>query len=152
MAISGKPEGLAAKHATRPPPRSNIVRMLEALPPEVRRPSGRGTPKRRRWPHIRAAVLEYEAAAKKNLQVAGLSSSDVDAIIDYICRVANHFKVYYLWRPFLRDPRDDMVLELAASSFTPDRRFPYGEAQRALTVMEIWEYVFLYENNGGVAG
>ncbi len=61
-------------------------------------------------------VLEYEAAAKKSIRAAGLSISDVDAIIDYICLVAEHFKVYYLWRPFLRDPKDDMVLELAVSS------------------------------------
>ncbi len=61
-------------------------------------------------------VLEYEAAAKKELRATGLNSSDIDGIIDYICRVSNHFKVYYLWRPFLRDPKDDMVLELAVSS------------------------------------
>ena len=30
--------------------------------------------------------------------------------------VANRRKVYYLWRPFLKDPKDDMVLELAASA------------------------------------
>ena len=61
-------------------------------------------------------VLEYEAAAKKNGRATGLSSSDVDDVIDYICLVSDHFKVYYLWRPFLRDPNDDMVLELAVSS------------------------------------
>ena len=27
-----------------------------------------------------------------------------------------HYKIYYLWRPFLRDPKDDMVLELAVAS------------------------------------
>ena len=61
-------------------------------------------------------VLEYEAAAKKNAKAAGLVASDVDAVIDYLCRVAEHYKVYYLWRPFLKDPKDDMVLELAVSS------------------------------------
>jgi predicted nucleic acid-binding protein len=33
-----------------------------------------------------------------------------------LCSVANRRKVYYLWRPFLRDPKDDMVLELAVSA------------------------------------
>ena len=61
-------------------------------------------------------VLEYEAALKKQARSIGLTLADVDAIIDYICHVAEHYKVYYLWRPFLRDPRDDMVLELAVSS------------------------------------
>ena len=61
-------------------------------------------------------VLEYEAAAKKHFRATGLSVSDIDAIIDYICRIAKRYKIYYLWRPFLSDPKDDMVLELAVVS------------------------------------
>jgi putative PIN family toxin of toxin-antitoxin system len=60
-------------------------------------------------------VLEYEAATKKQAKTIGLAHSDLDDIIDYICLVAKHFKVYYLWRPILKDPKDDMVLELAVS-------------------------------------
>lgn len=30
--------------------------------------------------------------------------------------VAEHRDIYYLWRPFLRDPMDDMVLEAAVES------------------------------------
>jgi len=29
---------------------------------------------------------------------------------------AQRRKVYYLWRPFLADPKDDMILELAVSA------------------------------------
>jgi putative PIN family toxin of toxin-antitoxin system len=61
-------------------------------------------------------VLEYEAASKKQTKATGIAVADVDAIIDYLCLVGEHYKVYYLWRPFLRDPKDDMVLELAVSS------------------------------------
>jgi putative PIN family toxin of toxin-antitoxin system len=61
-------------------------------------------------------VLEYESAAKKHSRASGLSVSDIDAIIDYICSIAKHYKIYYLWRPFLSDPKDDMVLELAVVS------------------------------------
>ena len=61
-------------------------------------------------------VLEYEAAAKRQLKSIGLTATAVGDVIDYICRVAEHHKVYYLWRPLLRDPKDDMVLELAVSS------------------------------------
>jgi putative PIN family toxin of toxin-antitoxin system len=61
-------------------------------------------------------VLEYEAVAKRLVRPGGLTASDIDAIIDYVCSVASHHKIYYLWRPFLRDPSDDMVLELAVSS------------------------------------
>jgi predicted nucleic acid-binding protein len=61
-------------------------------------------------------VLEYEAAAKKQSRATGLTSADIDAIVDYICLVAQKHKVYYLWRPLLKDPKDDMVLELAVAS------------------------------------
>lgn len=61
-------------------------------------------------------VLEYEAAAKRHSRATGLTSANVDAIIDYICSVVEKYKVYYLWRPLLKDPKDDMVLELAVAS------------------------------------
>jgi putative PIN family toxin of toxin-antitoxin system len=61
-------------------------------------------------------VLEYEATIKKEARAIGLSLADLDAVIDYICHISEHYKVYYLWRPFLRDSKDDMVLELAVSS------------------------------------
>jgi putative PIN family toxin of toxin-antitoxin system len=61
-------------------------------------------------------VLEYEAVAKRHTRATGLSTTDVDTFIDYICSIAKHHKIYYLWRPFLRDPKDDMVLELAVGS------------------------------------
>jgi putative PIN family toxin of toxin-antitoxin system len=60
-------------------------------------------------------ILEYEAATKKQAKTLGLTHSDIDNILDYICLVAEHRKVYYLWRPTLKDPNDDMVLELAVS-------------------------------------
>ena len=38
------------------------------------------------------------------------------AYIDYLCASAVRQKIYFLWRPFLKDPKDDMVLELAVAS------------------------------------
>lgn len=42
-----------------------------------------------------------------------MPDADVDAIVDYLCRVGDRQAIYYLWRPFLRDPGDEMVLEVA---------------------------------------
>lgn len=61
-------------------------------------------------------VLEYEGTAKKISRSIKLSHQDIDDIIDYLCSVSEHRKVHFLWRPFLRDPSDDMVLELAVES------------------------------------
>jgi putative PIN family toxin of toxin-antitoxin system len=64
-----------------------------------------------------ALVLEYEDVAKRFIGTKiGLSVRDIDNIIDYICSVAYHHRIYYLWRPTLKDPHDDMLLELAVSS------------------------------------
>jgi len=54
--------------------------------------------------------------AKRQASVLGLSHSDIDDLLDYLCSVANLREIFFLWRPFLRDPRDDMVLELAVES------------------------------------
>jgi predicted nucleic acid-binding protein len=59
-------------------------------------------------------VLEYEDAAMRTAREAGLTRAEVGCIIDYVCRVANLHTVNFLWRPILKDPGDDHVLELAA--------------------------------------
>ena len=61
-------------------------------------------------------VLEYESAAKRVSKIVGLKYDDIGDIVDYICKVAEHRDIYYLWRPFLKDPKDDMVLEVAVES------------------------------------
>ena len=60
-------------------------------------------------------VLEYEEAGKRQAEELGLSHSDIDDVLDYLCSVAVLHDIFYLWRPHLRDPKDDMVLELAVS-------------------------------------
>jgi putative PIN family toxin of toxin-antitoxin system len=61
-------------------------------------------------------LFEYEEAAKRITRSVGLKHRDVDDILDYICRVAEHRRIFFLWRPYLRGPSDDMVLELAVES------------------------------------
>ena len=45
-----------------------------------------------------------------------MALSDIDSILDYLCQVSNLHQIFYLWRPFLSDPKDDMVLELAVAA------------------------------------
>ena len=61
-------------------------------------------------------VLEYESAAKKLVGPTRLSGRDVEAVIDYLCAQAQCAEIYYLWRPFLKDAKDDMVLDAAVAS------------------------------------
>lgn len=65
-----------------------------------------------------ALVLEYEEVCKRLVESRdiALTKSDIDDILDYLCQVASHTSISYLWRPFLADPDDDMVLELAVAA------------------------------------
>jgi putative PIN family toxin of toxin-antitoxin system len=46
----------------------------------------------------------------------GLRVEDVLGYLRYLTSIAHLQEVFYLWRPFLRDPDDDMVLECAVAS------------------------------------
>ncbi len=61
-------------------------------------------------------IFEYEDALKREKTNIKLSKADIDAILDYICFTGEKREIYYLWRPILKDPKDDMVLELAVES------------------------------------
>ena len=61
-------------------------------------------------------VVEYEDVAKRQTDATGLTYEDVDDIIDYLCSVAHLQEIHFLWRPVLRDPGDDHVLELAVEA------------------------------------
>jgi putative PIN family toxin of toxin-antitoxin system len=61
-------------------------------------------------------VVEYEDVAKRLTTETALSLQDVDDIIDYLCSVAHRQEIHFLWRPFLKDPKDDHVLELAVEA------------------------------------
>ena len=62
-------------------------------------------------------LLEYEEVCKR---LAGtgiaLAVEEIDDVLDYLCRIANLRSISCLWRPFLSDPADDMVLELALAA------------------------------------
>ena len=61
-------------------------------------------------------VLEYEELAKRQARTLGLDTRTIDDILDYVCQVARRREIFFLWRPFLKDPKDDLVLELAVES------------------------------------
>lgn len=61
-------------------------------------------------------VLEYEAVAIRDSDRSGLEQSDINDVIDYLCSIALAHPIFYLWRPRLRDPSDEFILELAVKS------------------------------------
>lgn len=65
-----------------------------------------------------ALFLEYEDVLKRPSQqeASGLTTQDVDAILNELAGLIEPVIPHYQWRPQLRDPADEMVLELAANA------------------------------------
>jgi putative PIN family toxin of toxin-antitoxin system len=61
-------------------------------------------------------VLEYEQTLKRVCAGGALSGGDIDSVIDFLCANANLRPIFFLWRPFLPDAKDDFMLELAVES------------------------------------
>lgn len=61
-------------------------------------------------------ALEYEEVAKRLLGEIALNEKEVDDILDFVISRSNHWHIFFLWRPQLEDPSDDMVLELAVTA------------------------------------
>jgi putative PIN family toxin of toxin-antitoxin system len=63
-----------------------------------------------------ALLFEYEDVLKRSSTKLGLTYAEIDAFLDAFCALCSLHKIHYLWRPFLSDPKDDHVLELAVAS------------------------------------
>ncbi len=61
-------------------------------------------------------LFEYEDVLKRNQLLLNLELTEIEIILDNLCSFAQFQKVYFLWRPYLSDPKDDMVLELAVAA------------------------------------
>lgn len=64
-----------------------------------------------------ALVLEYEAVCNRaeHLAAAGLEAAQVGMFLDAVCALAAPVESHFVWRPQLRDPSDEMVLEAAVN-------------------------------------
>jgi len=61
--------------------------------------------------------LEYEAVLSRpeHLRAAGVGLHDVVNLLAVLAGMVQPVEIAYLWRPLLRDPADDMVLEVAVN-------------------------------------
>jgi putative PIN family toxin of toxin-antitoxin system len=62
-----------------------------------------------------ALALEYEATCKlaEHQLAAGLSAGQVEIFVDAVIAMLEPVETHYMWRPQLRDPGDELVLEAA---------------------------------------
>ncbi len=61
-------------------------------------------------------ILEYEEICQRLLPPLGLSHEQINDFLDYFCTVCHHHRIFYLWRPYLKDADDDFLLDLAVEA------------------------------------
>ena len=67
--------------------------------------------------HISTALLlEYEDVARREAMAVWARPERVEAVLRFIAANAMEHGISFRWRPFLSDPNDDFVLELAVSA------------------------------------
>lgn len=90
-------------------------------------------------------IKEYEDVLFR--KKFALQSEDLNAILDYLCSIASHHQIYYLWRPILKDVKDDMVLELAVKAnamiITHNKKDFLPANQFNLPVLQVNEFLHL---------
>lgn len=58
-------------------------------------------------------IIEYEDVLRRGKLPDSLTEKHITDFIDFICSVGDQQDIFFLWRPFLPDPSDDLVLEVA---------------------------------------
>jgi predicted nucleic acid-binding protein len=62
-------------------------------------------------------MVEYESVLTRaeHLAASGLTQQEVNDVLDAVSGVVTPVKFRFLWRPKLKDPADEMVLETAVN-------------------------------------
>ena len=62
-------------------------------------------------------MVEYEAVLtrREHLDASGLSAAEVNEVLDALATVLVPVQLHFVWRPRLKDPADEMVLETAVN-------------------------------------
>jgi putative PIN family toxin of toxin-antitoxin system len=64
-----------------------------------------------------ALYMEWQAVLMRAEHwPAGVDGEHIQGFLRYLASLSHLQDIHYLWRPFLRDPNDDMVLECAIAS------------------------------------
>ncbi len=61
-------------------------------------------------------LFEYEDVLKRKQSELGISGRAINGLLNSLCLLSEHQKIWFLWRPCLSDPKDDHILELAVAA------------------------------------
>ena len=60
-------------------------------------------------------IIEYEDVLRRGKLPDTITEKDISDFIDFFCHIGDQQDIFFLWRPFLPDPSDDLVLEVAVA-------------------------------------
>ena len=63
-----------------------------------------------------ALCLEYDDVLHRPEKIPAYTPQQITDFIDSVLSVAREAYIYFRWRPFLRDPNDDLVFECALAA------------------------------------
>lgn len=91
-------------------------------------------------------LAEYDDVALRPDTGITIPTSAVDAVIRRVAMAAHKQQIFFLWRPILPDPKDDMVLEVAIASgdthiVTFNRKDPRSAARFGITVLPLADFI-----------
>lgn len=97
-------------------------------------------------------MIEFEAVLTRpqQLSATGLTIAETNEVLDAVAAVVEPIQLHFLWRPQLKDPADEMVLETAVNGradrlVTFNLRHLKAAAEqfgiRALTPPEAWKEI-----------
>jgi putative PIN family toxin of toxin-antitoxin system len=70
------------------------------------------------WQPVLSVPLytEYQDVIARDGMIPDVDQQQLKGFLRYFCSICHHQDIFFLWRPTMRDPKDDMVLELAVAS------------------------------------
>ena len=101
-------------------------------------------------------IIEYEAVLTRpeHLDASGLTPREVNEVLDALVKVSVPVYLRFLWRPQLKDPADEMVLETAVNG-AADRLVSFnvrhladaarGFGIRAVRPCDVWREIRRHE-------
>ena len=61
-------------------------------------------------------MFEYDDVTSRVGLLPHFQPAEIQDFLDWFTSISSLHKVHFLWRPLLKDPKDDMVLECAVSA------------------------------------
>ena len=90
-------------------------------------------------------IIEYEDVLKRG-KLPFITKKDITDFIDFFCHIGDQQDIFFLWRPFIPDPSDDLILEVAVAGncnaiITYNKRYFKNVGKFGLRILDPKEFL-----------